>query len=139
LANNTRWRRKPQTYGSIQEAIRETARFYRQALWRDLEVYVGVWLEKEALAGVLVEVTDEYDVPLMVTRGLAELPACRSRKDCGSGQARVHLLLRRSLIPRARMELSGEQSHGGGCGPRSGESSKIWKRTRRRPRRDNRL
>jgi len=36
-------------------------------------VYVEVWLEKEALAGVLLEVTAEWDVPLMVTRGFASL------------------------------------------------------------------
>jgi hypothetical protein len=39
IADNTRWMRKPDTYGSIQEAIRETAKFYRQAIWRDLDVY----------------------------------------------------------------------------------------------------
>jgi len=32
-------------------------------------VSVEVWLEKEALAGVVVDVTDEWDVSLMVTRG----------------------------------------------------------------------
>ena len=33
------------------------------------EVYVEIWLEKDALAGVLLAVTSEFDVPLMVTRG----------------------------------------------------------------------
>ena len=32
-----------------------------------------MWLEKEALAGVLFRVTDEWGVPLMVTRGFASL------------------------------------------------------------------
>jgi hypothetical protein len=32
-----------------------------------------VWTEKDALAGVLVEVTVEYDVPLMVSRGFASV------------------------------------------------------------------
>jgi hypothetical protein len=73
IADNTRWMRKPTTYNSISEAIYETAKFYRQALWRNLDVYVEVWLEKEALAGVLVDVTSRYDVPLMVTRGYASL------------------------------------------------------------------
>jgi hypothetical protein len=34
---------------------------------------VEVWLEKDALAGVLYEETDRWDVPLMVTRGYASL------------------------------------------------------------------
>lgn len=42
IADNTRWMRKPDTYNSMTEAIEATARFYRQAIWRDLDVYVEV-------------------------------------------------------------------------------------------------
>jgi hypothetical protein len=73
VADNTRWMRKPTTYGSADDFLKETARLYRRDLWRDAETHVEIWLEKEALAGVLVEVTDEWDVPLMVTRGYASL------------------------------------------------------------------
>jgi hypothetical protein len=69
LADSTRWMRKPTTFSSAEQALQATARHYRRAIWRDVPEYVEVWLEKEALAGVLVDVTDEYDVPLMVTRG----------------------------------------------------------------------
>jgi hypothetical protein len=73
LADNTRWQRKPTTYDSIGEALRDTARFYRKALWREVDSYVEIWLEKDALAGVVYPVTDEFDVPLMVSRGYASL------------------------------------------------------------------
>ena len=73
LADSTRWRRKPVTFGSIDEALEDTARFYRKDLWRGARAYVEVWLEKDALAGVVVPVTSEYDVPLMVARGYASL------------------------------------------------------------------
>jgi hypothetical protein len=73
LADGTRWMRKPTTYDSVEAALRETARTYRRSLWRDQLDYVEVWCEKEALAGVLVEVTEEYDVPLLVTRGYPSL------------------------------------------------------------------
>ncbi len=73
LADNTRWQRKPNTFGSIQEALDETARLYRKALWTDAGTYVEVWLEKDALAGVVLPVTALYDVPLMVARGYASL------------------------------------------------------------------
>lgn len=69
LADSTRWMRKPRTFDSVEDALQATASTYRRALWSDAEVAVEIWLEKEALAGVLVEVTDEWDVPLMVTRG----------------------------------------------------------------------
>lgn len=81
LADNTRWMRKPITHGSIRDAMRDTAEFYRQEIWRDLPVYVEIWLEKEALAGVLVDVTRVYDVPLMVTRGYASLSYLHSAAE----------------------------------------------------------
>ena len=73
LADNTRWQRKPQTFSSIQQALADTARFYRKSLWDDAGCYVEVWLEKDALSGVVYPVTSEYDVPLMVARGYASL------------------------------------------------------------------
>jgi hypothetical protein len=69
IADNTRWMQKPQTFGSLEAALRHTARHYRRAVWQEQPVYVEIWLEKDALAGVLYEVTDEWGVPLMVTRG----------------------------------------------------------------------
>jgi hypothetical protein len=69
LADNTRWMRKPTTYTSLRSALLTTQRWYRRDLWAEADAYVEVWLEKEALAGVLCGVTEEWDVPLMVTRG----------------------------------------------------------------------
>jgi hypothetical protein len=73
LADNTRWQRKPNTFDSVEDALRETARFYRKNLWRDADAYVEIWLEKDALSGVIYPVTSMYDVPLMVARGYASL------------------------------------------------------------------
>ena len=38
-----------------------------------MPVYVEVWCEKDALAGVLMEETEVYDVPLMTARGYSSL------------------------------------------------------------------
>jgi hypothetical protein len=73
LADNTRWQRKPRTHGSIAEALRDTAQFYRKSLWASADCYVEVWLEKDALSGVVYPTTSLYDVPLMVARGYASL------------------------------------------------------------------
>jgi hypothetical protein len=73
LADSTRLQRKPATYGSVDEALNETARLYRKSLWRDATAYVEVWLEKDALSGVVFPVTWKFDVPLMVARGYASL------------------------------------------------------------------
>lgn len=73
ITDNTRWQIKPTTYNSIQDALDETARLYRRAVWRDVDTYVECWLEKDALAGVVHPITNKYDVPLMVARGFSSL------------------------------------------------------------------
>jgi hypothetical protein len=44
-------------------------------------VYVEIWLEKDALAGVLYDVTSQWDVPLMVTRGYSSLSFLNSAAE----------------------------------------------------------
>ncbi len=73
IADNTRWMRKPTTWSSLKTAVERTAATYRKALWDDTDAYVEIWLEKDALSGVLWPVTQRYDVPLMVSRGYASL------------------------------------------------------------------
>jgi len=46
-----------------------TAETYRRAIWDNQSAYVEIWLEKDALAGVVYMETEPWDVPLMVTRG----------------------------------------------------------------------
>jgi hypothetical protein len=73
IADNTRWMRKPTTFSSLEAAPDNTARTYRRDLWDNQEVYVEVWCEKDALAGVLLEETRKWDVPLMVSRGFSSV------------------------------------------------------------------
>ena len=87
IADNTRWMRKPRTYSSVEELLQRTAQTYRRALWDNQPAYVEVWLEKDALAGVVYEETDPWDVPLMVTRGYPSLSylfeAAETIAECG--------------------------------------------------------
>ena len=69
IADNTRWMRKPTTFSSYQEMLRCTAKTYRRSVWDTQDAYCEIWLEKDALSGVLYEETSAWDVPLMVTRG----------------------------------------------------------------------
>lgn len=73
IVDGTRWMRKPRTYDSLTSMLEDSIRTYRRALWEDQDAYVEVWCEKDALAGVLHPVTAEWDVPLMVSRGMSSL------------------------------------------------------------------
>lgn len=73
IADGTRWQRKPKTHAGLRDALGDIHRTYRRNLWENQDAYIEVWLEKEALAGVIYQVTARYDVPLMVTRGYPSL------------------------------------------------------------------
>lgn len=45
---------------SLSEALDWLARVYRKDLWTDADCAVQVWLEKDALTGVLSPVTHKY-------------------------------------------------------------------------------
>jgi hypothetical protein len=64
-----RWIRKPRTHESIEDALRDTAEYYRRALWSSQPVQVHVFCEKDAIADLVLQETDPYDVPLAVMRG----------------------------------------------------------------------
>lgn len=71
IADNTRWMRKPRTHTSAAAALENFANAYRRDLWNDQDAYVEIWTEKDAIAGVLMQETARYDVPLMVSRGFS--------------------------------------------------------------------
>jgi hypothetical protein len=71
ISDSSRWIHKIRSFSGVDDAIARTARFYRRDLWAASDDYIEIWCEKEALAGVVAEVTGEYDVPLMVSRGFS--------------------------------------------------------------------
>jgi hypothetical protein len=90
ITDHTRLMRKPASFTGVEHCLNSTASLYRRNLWASMPVYVEIWCEKDALAGVLVEETEVYDVPLMTARGYSSLsflyaaakamPARRSRR-----------------------------------------------------------
>jgi hypothetical protein len=73
IVDNTRGRNHPLTFENVAEALEYIARRYRKELWNDTDAYVEIWLEKDALAGVIEDITRKYDVSLMVARGYSSL------------------------------------------------------------------
>ena len=73
LADGTRFVRRPYTVPSLAFELRNTAEVYRPAIWDNQSDYIEVWLEKDALRGILEPITDKWDVPLQISRGYASL------------------------------------------------------------------
>jgi hypothetical protein len=73
VVDESRRVRLTQTFDSIEQALEQTAKFYRRSALAQSSDYLEIWCEKDALAGVLWDVTADYDVPLMVSRGMPSL------------------------------------------------------------------
>jgi hypothetical protein len=95
LVDSTRWARKPRSYSGLEAALEDTRIAYRRALWRDQGVNVEVWIEKDAISGVVFPVTAEWDVPLMSVRGypsLSFLHAAAEAIEAAEREALANLL-----------------------------------------------
>jgi hypothetical protein len=73
IVDESRHPRLTETFDSLADAVESTARFYRRSALKDCDEYIEIWLEKDALAGVVWDVVSDYDVPLMVSRGTPSL------------------------------------------------------------------
>ena len=73
VIDESRHVRVTQTYDNLRDAVDQAAEFYRRSALAQSPAYVEIWSEKDALAGAMYEVTSDYDVPLMVSRGMPSL------------------------------------------------------------------
>lgn len=69
ITDGTRWITKPTTHTSLDTMLADAAISYRRALWHDQQVDVHVFTEKDAISGVVLPITEQWDVPLGVLRG----------------------------------------------------------------------
>lgn len=69
ITDGTRWITKPDTHTGLDQMLSDAAMSYRRALWHDQPVEVQVFTEKDAISGVILPVTEQWDVPLGVLRG----------------------------------------------------------------------
>lgn len=72
IEDRTRYLRKITNYPNPTNFLHKQAeRFYAEDLWRDQDVYVEAWIEKDALLGVIERPCLEWRVPYFACRGYA--------------------------------------------------------------------
>jgi hypothetical protein len=69
IEDRTRHLRKPPWWTSPSDVIAAAAKQYREDLWRDQTIRFEVWIEKDALLGVIESVCQKYRVPYFTCRG----------------------------------------------------------------------
>ena len=74
ITDNARMVRGLDRYSDLEDFAAQSAQLYRRDYWSRSNVRVEVWLEKDALAGVLYPVVvGEWGLDLFVTRGFASV------------------------------------------------------------------
>jgi hypothetical protein len=60
---------QPDTWTDLVDFMQTVKRAYRKDYWIQQPDYIEIWIEKDALRGVVEPVTNKYGVPLLVVRG----------------------------------------------------------------------
>ena len=116
FADATRWMRKPTTDENVDSALGRFANSFRRDLWADSDHYVEIWCEKDALAGVITDITSKYDVPLMVSRGYSSLSFLHSA---------AMTISRKILVEKKRVSLY----HFGDWDPSGQDAARVIEQT----------
>jgi len=69
IVDSTRRRFRPSCWNGVSDFMETVASAYRLDFWTRQKTHVEIFVEKDAMSGVLQPVTDEYQVHLNVTRG----------------------------------------------------------------------
>jgi hypothetical protein len=88
LIDGTRMVRQPAVFDGPVEALHALADQYNESPWAEAEEAPEIWLEKDALAGVVLDATWRRWVPLRVMRGYASLTALHSAAQDAIRRAR---------------------------------------------------
>lgn len=69
IVDRTRFVRELSTWGSPEKIMEGAAKSYRRDLWETQATRVEVWIEKDALVGVIEGICDQLRVPYLSCRG----------------------------------------------------------------------
>lgn len=81
VMDESRFAFEQQSFNGISEALDHISRTYRRALWADQRINLQIWIEKLALASIVLPVTREFNVPLMPCRGYNSLSYLQQATD----------------------------------------------------------
>jgi hypothetical protein len=75
IEDRVRVPRTQSEWGGLSSLVDSALAAYRLPRWRGQQYYVELWVEKDALAGVLAPIAEDYHVTMMVNRGYSSQSA----------------------------------------------------------------
>jgi hypothetical protein len=85
FADSTRWHIQAAVFNGVDDALRNTVETYRRNLWSTQDVYLELWVEKDAVASILAKAAEPFGVPVFVARGFASLSSLYSAANTFRG------------------------------------------------------
>jgi hypothetical protein len=73
IVDSSRITHEHQTFDSVADALADAAKFYRRSALRESGSYIEISCEKLALAGIIYQAASDYDVPVVVSKGMPSL------------------------------------------------------------------
>lgn len=104
IEDRVRRPRVPTEFNDVEQLIETASHWYRLPRWEGQENYVELWVEKDALAGVLAPIASEFHVTMMVNRGYSSQSAMyeagkRYIDNCREGNKYPHLVYLGDMDP----------------------------------------
>jgi len=100
---------KSSEFDDITDLMEVAARSYRLPRWKGQKIYAELWVEKDALAGVLRPIAQKYHITLMVNRGYSSQSAMyESAKRIQSSVERYEISTGAAIFYLGDMDPSGE-------------------------------
>lgn len=75
IEDRVRVPRRPSEWDDLEDLVKAALYSYRLPRWADQETYCELWVEKDALAGVLAPIATDFHVTMMVNRGYSSQSA----------------------------------------------------------------
>lgn len=97
----------PSQWANIQNLVATALRAYRLPRWEGQNSYVELWVEKQALAGVLAPIANRWHVTLMVNKGYSSSSAMKASAE------RIEIATAESLDRRALILYLGDHDPSG--------------------------
>lgn len=110
---------------SVKDRVEEAIEYFRLPRWKGQANYVEVWVEKQALAGVLWPIAAQWHVTLMVNKGYSSASAMKESAD--------------RIIEACNLDVQEECAECGGTGQMTDDDHRdvcydcgeVWTPTRR--------
>lgn len=115
----------PPQFDDLKDLVDVALRSYRLDRWAGQAYYIELWVEKDAIAGVLAPMANQYHVTLMVNRGYSSQSAMydsgRKRFTAAAGRGQECILLYLGDHDPSGEDMCATSTLGSGCfAPRSG-------------------